>query len=224
MIIEAFDIYKSFKSGEGRLQVLSGVSLSVEQGEMVALMGVSGSGKSTLLHILGLINKPDRGDVYIKDEKIDFDNKDRLSKKRNVAIGFVFQFYSLISELNVVENVMVPSMIKDSVMDRDRAKMLLELVGLESSMHSRMIYKLSGGEMQRVALARALMNDPDIIIADEPTANLDKTSSIDIVTSMRDINSSTNKTFIIATHSEEIAYMCDRILFLNGGVISEKDS
>ncbi len=223
MIIEAIDIYKSFVSGEKKLQVLSGISISVKQGEMVALMGVSGSGKSTLMHILGLINEPDKGDVYIMGEKIDFNDKEKLATKRNRNIGFVFQFYSLISELNVVENVMLPAMIKNSEKDEKRAKEVLEIVGVEPSMHNKMTYQLSGGEMQRVALARALMNNPDIVIADEPTANLDKTSSIDIVTSMRNINSSMNKTFIIATHSERIADMCDRTLFLNGGIISEKN-
>ncbi len=223
MILRAVDIYKSFFSGSKTIEVLSGVSLSIEKGEMVALMGVSGSGKSTLMHILGLINKPDRGDIYIRKERIDFSDKEELARKRNFTIGFVFQFYSLIGELNVIENVMVPGMIKDSQADILKAKRLLDLVGFSSSMYDKMIYKLSGGEMQRVALARALMNDPDIIIADEPTANLDKTSSIDIVTSMRDINSSKKTTFIIATHNEEVANMCDRILFLSGGVISEKN-
>ncbi len=222
MILKASNIYKSFKSGNKTIDVLSGVDIYVKKGEIVALMGVSGSGKSTFLHILGLINRPDRGDVYIMGEKINFSNKNELALRRNKNIGFVFQFYSLISELNVIENVMIPSMIRDSSTNTKRAKELLNLVGLNSLMYTKMIYNLSGGEMQRVALARALMNDPEIIIADEPTANLDKTSSIDIVTSMKNINSSTKKTFIIATHNEEIAQFCDRILLLNGGKIGEK--
>ncbi len=223
-MLRAVDIYKSFFSGNKTIEVLSGISLSIEKGEMVALMGVSGSGKSTLMHILGLINKPDKGDIYINEERVNFNDKEALARRRNLTIGFVFQFYSLIGELNVTENVTIPGMIKNSYADTVKAKRLLEVVGLPSSMYDKMIYKLSGGEMQRVALARALMNDPDIIIADEPTANLDKTSSIDIVTSMRDINSSKKTTFIIATHNEEVANMCDRILFLSGGVISEKNS
>ncbi len=222
MILKASNIYKSFKSGNKTIDVLSGVDIYIKKGEIVALMGVSGSGKSTFLHILGLINRPDRGDVYIMGEKINFNNKNELALRRNKNIGFVFQFYSLISELNVIENVMIPSMIRDSSTNTKRAKELLNLVGLNSLMYTKMIYNLSGGEMQRVALARALMNDPEIIIADEPTANLDKTSSIDIVTSMKNINSSTKKTFIIATHNEEIAQLCDRILLLNGGKIGEK--
>ena len=223
MILNALNIYKSFKSGNKTLHILRGVNISVKQGEMTAVMGVSGSGKSTLLHILGLINSPDEGELYMLNEKIDFKNKSNLAKKRNENIGFVFQFYSLISELSVLENVMMPFMIKNSKNNRKRAKELLDTVGFDSSMAEKMIFKLSGGEMQRVALARALMNDPEIIIADEPTANLDKTSSIDIVSSMRNINSSAKKTFIIATHSREIADLCDRILFLNGGIISEEN-
>lgn len=224
MMLKASNIYKTFKSGDKMLQILNGAEISVEKGEMVALMGVSGSGKSTLLHILGLINKPDRGELYLLNEKIDFGNKDDLAKKRNRNIGFVFQFYSLISELNVIENVMLPAMMQKSKVQKERGRKLLDIVGFDRDMDSKAVYRLSGGEMQRVALARALINDPDIVIADEPTANLDKTSSIDIVTAMKDINRSTKKTFIIATHSDEIANFCDRILLLNGGVVSEKNS
>ena len=223
-MLKASNIYKTFKSGDKMLQILNGAEISVEKGEMVALMGVSGSGKSTLLHILGLINKPDRGELYLLNEKIDFGNKDDLAKKRNRNIGFVFQFYSLISELNVIENVMLPAMMQKSKVQKERGRKLLDIVGFDRDMDSKAVYRLSGGEMQRVALARALINDPDIVIADEPTANLDKTSSIDIVTAMKDINRSTKKTFIIATHSDEIANFCDRILLLNGGVVSEKNS
>ncbi len=224
MILKAFNICKTFKSGDKMLQILNGVNISVKKGEMVALMGVSGSGKSTLLHILGLINRPDKGELYFLNKKVDFNNKDDLAEKRNRNIGFVFQFYSLISELNVIENVLLPAMMQRYSVKKERGRRLLDVVGFDRSMEKKAVYRLSGGEMQRIALARALINDPDIVIADEPTANLDKTSSIDIVTAMRDINRSTRKTFIIATHSDEIASFCDRILLLNGGIISEKNS
>ncbi len=224
MIIEARNISKTFKNGNKTLQVLKDINFSVRQNEMVALMGVSGSGKSTLLHILGLINKPDSGDIYFLNNKVEFKDKKLLAKIRNENIGFVFQFYSLISELNVIENVMLPSIIKNSSYKKDRAMQLLNSVGIERDMAYKMVYKLSGGEMQRVALARALMNNPDLVIADEPTANLDKTSSIDIVTTMRNINLEERKAFIIATHSEEIALMCDRVFIINGGTISEKNN
>jgi ABC-type lipoprotein export system ATPase subunit len=223
MIIETKSISKTFISGSKTLKILNGVDFSIDRAEMVALVGVSGSGKSTLLHILGLINRPDEGEMFFLGERVDFLNKEWLSKKRNQNIGFVFQFYSLISELNVVENVMLPSLIRDSKKDEDRALDILESVGMGKDMAYKMVYKLSGGEMQRVALARALMNNPDIVIADEPTANLDKASSIDIVTTMRDINSSTKKAFVIATHSEDIANMCDKVFVLNGGLIREKN-
>ncbi len=221
MIIEAKGIHKSFRSGGKTVTVLNGVDFHLNKGEMVAIMGVSGSGKSTLLHILGLINPPDKGDVYLNGERVEFSNIDTLAEKRNKHIGFVFQFYSLISELNVIENVMLPSLIAGRK-DPDRALDLLALVGFDKSMAEKMTYRLSGGEMQRVAIARALMNDPEVIIADEPTANLDKASSIDIVTTMKTINNSSRKSFIIATHSEEVASYCDRVLFLSGGVLSEK--
>ncbi len=224
MIIKAVGLYKSFKSGNTTIEVLKGVNIEIEKGEMVAIMGVSGSGKSTLLHILGLINPPDKGEIYFNGERVDFSNPENLAKKRNTQIGFVFQFYSLISELNVVENVMLPAMIAHSKPDRERALNLLELVGFNRNMAEKMTYRLSGGEMQRVAMARALMNDPDVVIADEPTANLDKASSIDIVTTMKTINKSSKKSFVIATHSREIADFCDRMLFLNGGNISEKNN
>ncbi len=224
MIIEARKIKKTFISGSKTLNILNGVNLSIGDEEIVALMGVSGSGKSTLLHILGLINRPDSGELLFLGKSVDFNNKAKLAKMRNENIGFVFQFYSLISELNVIENVMLPSLIKNSGSNKEKALELLGAVGMDSSMAYKAVYKLSGGEMQRVALARSLMNSPDIVIADEPTANLDKASSIDIVKTMRDINLSSKKAFVIATHSEEIACMCDRVLVLNGGIISEKNN
>ncbi len=222
MIIRAVNITKSFPSGGGTIEVLKGINLELKRGEMLAIMGVSGSGKSTLLHILGLISPPDSGELYFNSERVDFSDTTMLAKRRNKQIGFVFQFYSLISELNVLENVMLPAMIGGLTPDRAKALRLLELVGFDPSMANRMVYKLSGGQMQRVAIARALMNDPDVVIADEPTANLDKASSIDIVTTMRNINLSSGKSFIIATHSGEVARRCDRILLLSGGVISEE--
>ncbi len=221
MIIEAKGLSKSFISGTTTIEVLKGVSFAVNDHEMVALMGVSGSGKSTLLHILGLINKPDSGKLIFMDREVNFNDKIGLAKLRNKNIGFVFQFYSLISELNVIENVMLPAMIGFNKKDEAAAVEMLNSVGIDSSMAFKMVYKLSGGEMQRVALARALINEPDIVIADEPTANLDKASSIDIVTAMRNINSLKKTTFIIATHNDTIADACDRVLTLNGGVISE---
>ncbi|WP_025270499.1 ABC transporter ATP-binding protein [Hippea sp. KM1] len=222
IIVKASGLKKSFKSGSRTLSVLNNLNIEIEKGEMVAIMGVSGSGKSTLLHILGLLNRPDEGELYFLGNKIPYDDENKLSVIRNRYIGFVFQFYSLIGELTVLQNIMLPSMIGNRP-NKERALKLLKLVGLNSDMQDKFPQTLSGGELQRVAIARSLMNEPALIIADEPTANLDKAASIDIVKTMREINHSTSQTFIIATHSDDVARMCDRILFLSGGALHEKN-
>ncbi|AEA34248.1 ABC transporter ATP-binding protein [Hippea maritima] len=222
IILETKSIKKSFVSGQRTITILNGLNIEIRKGEMVAIMGVSGSGKSTLLHILGLLSEPDEGEIYFLDSKITYKNENKLAFIRNRYIGFVFQFYSLIGELNVVQNIMLPSMINNKP-DKKKALELLELVGLGTEKKDKYPSTLSGGELQRVAIARALMVSPALVIADEPTANLDKAASIDIVKTMREINHSTNQTFIIATHSEDVANMCDRILFLSGGLLHEKN-
>ncbi len=221
-IIEANGISKSFKSGQKIINVLDKVDLSIKQGEMVAIMGVSGSGKSTLLHILGLLNKPDKGNLKFLGKNIDFSDEKRLAKLRNQHIGFVFQFYSLIGELTVEENIALPAIIAGVKTDKEKLEYLMDLVGLSVDKKHRLPSTLSGGELQRVALARALVNSPDLVIADEPTANLDKASSIDIVNNMKQINFQTGQTFIIATHSEDVARRCKRTLYLSGGRLSEE--
>ncbi len=221
-IIEAKGISQSFKSGQKTIQVLDNIDISIKKGEMIAIMGVSGSGKSTLLHILGLLNRPDSGSLSFLGNPIDFSNENLLAKIRNKHIGFVFQFYSLIGELTIEENIGLPSMIAGLKPEKDRIDFIMNLVGLSLDKKSRFPSTLSGGELQRVALARALINNPDIVIADEPTANLDKASSIDIVNNMENINSQTNQTFIIATHSKDVAIRCHRTLYLSGGKLGEK--
>ncbi len=220
MILKAENVHKSFKSGDSTINVLNGVSIYVEKSDMVAVMGVSGSGKSTLLHILGLMDKPDSGKISIMGEDVKYEDEEWLAHKRNRNIGFVFQFYSLMSELNVVENVMLPAMIGNNFNVEKRAEELLADVGIERSMFKKKVYRLSGGEMQRVAFARALINAPNIIIADEPTANLDKQSSIGIVELMKQIEEKYSQSFIIATHSRDVAYQCKRILNLSKGMLT----
>jgi len=224
LILRCENISKSFKSGTKTIDILKNLSIGINAGDMIAIMGVSGSGKSTLLHILGLLSEPDYGDIYLFDNRIDYKDSKKLSKIRNENIGFVFQFYSLMSELNVVENVMLPSIIKNGQFNRSSAEKYLESVGIERYMFEKPTFQLSGGELQRVALARALMNSPKIVIADEPTANLDKTSSIDIVKAMYNINETSGQAFVVATHSEDITRYCNRVLFLSEGVLSEKNS
>ncbi len=221
-IIEAKGISQSFNSGQKTIKVLNNIDISIKRGEMIAIMGVSGSGKSTLLHILGLLNRPDSGSLSFLGNSIDFSNENLLAKIRNKHIGFVFQFYSLIGELTIEENIGLPSMISGLKPEKDRIGIIMNLVGLSLDKMSRFPSTLSGGELQRVALARALINNPDIVIADEPTANLDKASSIDIVNNMKNINSQANQTFIIATHNKDVATRCHRTLYLSGGKLGEK--
>ncbi len=222
MILEANGISKSFASGQKTIEVLENININIRKGEIVAIMGVSGSGKSTLLHILGLLNKPDKGNVIFLGNPIDFSNESLLAKIRNKHIGFVFQFYSLIGELTVEENIILPSIITGLKPNREKIDYIMNLVGLSHDKKNRFPMTLSGGELQRVALARALINNPDIVIADEPTANLDKASSIDIVNNMENINSQTGQTFIIATHNGDVAMRCHRTLYLSGGKLGEK--
>ncbi len=222
-ILKAINIKKGFSSPNGTITILNGINLEVQEKEMVAIMGVSGSGKSTLLHILGLLNSPDEGKLIFLNKDIDFNNTKKLARIRNEQIGFVFQFYSLMGELTVYENIALPFMIKNnSKPAKDTVLKLLDLVGLNKNKIDVYPNTLSGGELQRVALARALINSPDLLIADEPTANLDKKSSIDIVKTMKQINQETGHAFIIATHSLDVAKVCDRILYLSEGVLSEK--
>ncbi|WP_035586711.1 ABC transporter ATP-binding protein [Hippea jasoniae] len=221
-LIEAKGIYKSFKSGQETIEVLKSINLEIKKSQMVALMGVSGSGKSTLLHILGLLSAPDSGEVIFSGSKIDFTSEENLALFRNKHIGFVFQFYSLLGELTILENIMLPSLIAKKS-DKTKALELLNLVGFPQNRANNYPSMLSGGQLQRIALARALINSPDIVIADEPTANLDKNSSIDIVKAMRSINKENGQTFLIATHSSEVADYCDKVLVISGGQVSEKN-
>lgn len=221
-LIQARGIYKSFKSGQETIEVLKNINLEIKKSQMVALMGVSGSGKSTLLHILGLLSAPDSGEVIFSGSKIDFTSEKNLALFRNKHIGFVFQFYSLLGELTILENIILPSLIAKKS-DKTKALELLNLVGFPQNRANNYPSMLSGGQLQRIALARALINSPDIVIADEPTANLDKNSSIDIVKAMRSINEEYGQTFLIATHSSEVADYCDKVLVISGGQVSEKN-
>jgi ABC-type lipoprotein export system ATPase subunit len=223
VIISASNIKKTFKSGKSETLVLNNINLNVAEGKMVAIMGVSGSGKSTLLHILGLLDEPDSGDVYFFGEKINFVNKQKLAILRNTYIGFVFQFYSLINELSVLENVLLPAMI-NGIIKVDYAKELLLRVGINQELFNKRSYNLSGGEKQRVAIARALINKPKVIIADEPTSNIDENNAMLLMSLLRDLQQSFNTTVIISTHSNKIARFCDTTYFLSEGVLTNEDN
>lgn len=201
-----------------QLQVLKGVNITIEQGEVVSIIGKSGAGKSTLLHILGTLDKPDSGAVTIKDVDITGLNARALSDFRNKNIGFVFQFHHLLPEFTALENVCIPAFIAGSspAMARSRATELLDFLGLSE----RLTHKpseLSGGEQQRVAVARALMNRPAVVFADEPSGNLDSASSKDLHQLIFRLRDEFKQTFVIVTHNLELAAMSDRKLEMLDG-------
>lgn len=215
-MIRAENIHKSYE----QLQVLKGVSLTVEKGEFVTIVGKSGAGKSTLLHILGTLDKHDQGQLIIKDTDISSLSEVELSKFRNQNIGFVFQFHHLLPEFTAVENVCIPAFINGTSESEaeKRAKELLDYLGLSERLEHKPT-QLSGGEQQRVAVARALMNQPEIIFADEPSGNLDTASSQDLHNLLFKLRDDFQQTFVIVTHNEELAGMSDRKLVMQDGDI-----
>jgi len=210
MILEADQIHKSFDSQE----VLRGVTLQVKPSESIAIMGKSGCGKTTLLQILGTLDPPTKGSLKICGKELSQD----LSALRNAHIGFIFQAYHLLEDFTVLENILMPLKIarNDSKEAIQRATDLLSEVGLKGK--EKLLAKyLSGGEKQRVAIVRALVNDPDLLLADEPTGNLDRSHSLEIQNLLLDKAKQLGKSLILVTHDEEFARKCDRILFLNEG-------
>ena len=218
ILLKAEDLYKSYKMGPSKVKVLKGANLSVKKGEFTAIIGASGSGKSTLLHILGALDKPDKGTVKFNGQDLNQLKARELNKFRNKKVGFVFQFYHLLDELNVLENVYLPSMAGTSVLGwflrrkwaKNRAKELLEKLGL-SDRAKHKPYQLSGGERQRVAIGRALMNEPVLLLADEPTGNLDWNTGNSILEILEDLNKA-GQTIVMVTHDERIAKRANRII------------
>src|SRR5688572_16747142 len=204
----------------GQLWVLKGVDLAIRQGEIVSIVGPSGSGKSTLLHILGTLDSPSSGDVYVNEQRIDFGDDRQVAFFRNRHIGFVFQFHHLLPEFTALENVCIPGWMagtrkKDVA---DRAVSLLSSLGLGQRVDNKPS-ALSGGEQQRVAVARALINKPDIVFADKPTGNLDSGNARELHQLFFDLRKQFNQTFLIVTHNEELAQMSDRVLHMKDGKI-----
>ena len=198
------------------IEALRGINLIVEKGEMVALMGPSGSGKSTLLHILGGIDIPTEGKVFIKDQDIFSLSEKKLAKFRNMNIGFVFQFHYLLPEFTALENVMIPVQIYNKKGAREKAEKILVRLGLKDRLNHKPS-QMSGGEQQRVAIARAIVNDPSVLLADEPTGNLDTLNTQIVIELLKELNRKNNMTMVIATHDREVAEYCDRIIFLRDG-------
>lgn len=216
-MLQAQDIHKSY----GQLEVLKGVDLLLEKGEIVSIVGPSGSGKSTLLHILGTLDRPGRGTIAINGNRVNSFNDRQLASFRNKNIGFVFQFHHLLPEFTAVENVCIPGWIlkRNKKEVADRAKELLHSLGLGNRLDNKP-GALSGGEQQRVAVARALINDPLIIFADEPTGNLDSGNARELHQLFFDLRNQFHQTFLIVTHNEELAQMSDRVLHMKDGKMS----
>ena len=203
----------------GSLQVLKGIDLEVKKGEIVAIVGPSGAGKSTFLHILGTLDRPEEGQVVIDGVNV-FGQKDKdLARFRNEKIGFIFQFHNLLAEFTALENVCMPGYINGQISEKDivqRGKELLDLLGLGGRM-DHLPSQLSGGEQQRVAVARALLNKPAIVLADEPSGNLDSHTALELHQLFFKLRDDTGQTFIIVTHNEELAGMADRRLVMQDG-------
>ena len=216
--LEIVDLKKGFGSGQTRQEVLRGMNFSVAKGEFCVLLGPSGSGKSTLLYILGGLDTPTGGRVLLNGTDISSFGDEKMSGLRRRSIGFVFQFYNLIANLNVEENIMLPLLLDGQKMERckDRLDRILDMVGL-SDRRRHTPRELSGGQQQRVAIARALIGNPGILFADEPTGNLDTKAGADIMSLLREINRSTGQTIIMVTHSPEAAKSSSRIITVRDG-------
>jgi len=222
-IIKVENVKKIYRMGDNEVRALDGVSLVVEEGEFLIVMGPSGSGKTTLLHLMGCLDKPTEGEIYIASTPVSKLNDSQLAKIRNKMVGFVFQQFNLLPRLTALENVELP-MIYAGVPKsarRKKAKELLELVGLGDRLHHRPT-QLSGGQMQRVAIARALANDPMVLLADEPTGNLDSKSGEEILKIFSELNER-EQTIIIVTHDPEVAKHAGRIVRMRDGkIVSEE--
>ena len=211
---------EGIKKAYGDVEVLKGVDLEIKSAEVVTIMGRSGAGKSTLLHILGTLDSPDEGRVLFDDVDVFKLSPEDIAKFRNEEVGFVFQFHQLLPEFTAVENVMIPALItgKPTAESRTRAKELLDYLGL-SHRFTHKPAALSGGEQQRVAMARALMNKPKVILADEPSGNLDSTTSNDLHDLILELRKDLGQTFVIVTHNRELAELSDRTVTIRDGVI-----
>lgn len=223
-MIEVKNLTKIYRNGDVETAALKGVSFRIDKGEFVAIIGPSGSGKSTLMHILGALDSPTSGQYLLDGRDVSRFSEDELSDLRRDKIGFVFQAFNLLPRTKVLRNVMLPLIYTGTSMkEREaRAKEALRYAGMEESKFENLSNQLSGGQMQRVAIARALINDPSIILADEPTGNLDTKTSHVVMQTFRELNEK-GHTIIIITHEKEIAELTDRIISVRDGII-EKDT
>ena len=221
-LVQVTDLVKTFGSGEAETRVLRGLSLTLEAGEMAALLGPSGSGKSTLLTILGTLMKPTSGQHVMLGQDLGTANDRALTEFRNRHIGFVFQFHNLLPDFTALENVLFPTAVREgreTVAARARGRELLARMGLEERVNFPTA-NLSGGQKQRVAVARALMNQPELVLADEPTGNLDRVSALQVMDLIAQINRDEGTTFLISTHDETIAGRCRRKIVVGDGLVT----
>lgn len=219
-VLRTVDLKKYYGSGENQVKALDGVNLEVERGEFTAIVGTSGSGKSTLLHMLGGLDRPTSGQVYVDDKNILKLKNDALCIFRRRKIGFVFQSYNLVPVLNAYENIVLPIDLDGNTVDKGYVDKVIDVLGLKGKLLS-LPSQLSGGQQQRVAIARALASKPAILLADEPTGNLDSRTSQDVLGLLKVTGEKFGQTIIMITHNEEIAQLADRIIRIEDGRISE---
>lgn len=223
-ILKLENVEKKYSGGVEELHIINDLTFSVEEGEFISILGRSGSGKSTLLNIMGLLDKVDGGKIFIDGQEVDRLSEEERDRIKNQMIGFVFQFHYLLPEFTALENVMLPALLNnfsERAEVEKRAKELLDKVGL-SARENHKPSQLSGGEKQRVAIARALINSPKILLADEPTGNLDEETSEMIFKILKDINKNEKQTIIVVTHSKDLAEISDKQLYLRKGILVEE--
>jgi lipoprotein-releasing system ATP-binding protein len=223
-MIEVIDLYKSFPLAGKEIPVLNGISLTLKKGEMIAIVGASGAGKSTFLHILGALDSPTAGKVLFEGINIADQNDEKRSQFRNQQVGFVFQFHHLLPEFTALENVIMPGLIQSGYKNKieSDARSLLDRVGLSDRIAHRP-GELSGGEQQRVAVARALVLRPQLVLADEPTGNLDTHTSLEVFNLLRELNGQNGVTFVIVTHNEKLAQTADRVITMADGKLETEE-
>lgn len=219
-MIHVTDLHKSFPMGEQTLPVLKGINLTIQRGELIAVVGASGAGKSTLLHILGLLDRPTKGTVQFEGQDLFGFSEAAQAEFRNKRIGFVFQFHHLLPEFTALENACMPALIQRRQPNEveNEAIAILKEVGLSERLHHKP-GELSGGEQQRVAVARALLQKPDLVLADEPTGNLDTHTGEALFSLMRELNKARGTTFVIVTHNDKLSAQADRIVHMQDGQI-----